>query len=576
MAASTDDNDNKCFLQDIADAYDHIRQIYEIYSSSFSYPCDHNITIHDLNTVAGVQSYLGRLSNGHGPLFPYQTHVCSLYEGYPVYDSTLYISLPALTSREINDFLNGYAETVPHIYHDDIAILIQALRDNLWINRGSGGGCYLLDNGMRATIKFSKIHNYNKRVKSGRLQADELVLRQALIQKRQQLEAEKQEKERRQKEDEARILRERLAEEQREREQQRKLDEEARLLRESLAKEQRERQMMLQQQQEYRYALATKCVNKLKTQIATPDSKESAEILRIILETNLRRYSGDNTVSIHIFGSFASGLCSITSDVDFTVYNFARHYKNPIEELAKALRWSKCQSVTTIANARVPIVSFKAQTFDCDMNIDQPMGVLNSKLIATYSKIDNRFVQLWFGVRHLAKKHGILSGSTGYLSSYALVMMLIVFLQDVTKPPMLPKLQQREPRQMVAYSLEGHDCSFDRGWSNYRTFASRNTKSTGELFIDFCRFYGFQFNYATQEVNPRFGAIQPRSFSPPQHNSTGSQPKVWSMCILDPFVCGRNVAGNCRNRNVVQIQQCFQTAYKALIAGNPESAFKTK
>ncbi|KAF9134880.1 hypothetical protein BGW39_005595 [Mortierella sp. 14UC] len=239
MADKVVDNDNKCFLHDIADAYGHIRQMYQVNSGLFSYPCDHNIDWPVSNPISTASPM------DTAPSFP-----------------TIPLSAPSIKATQATS---------------------------------------------------------------------------------------------------------------------------------TLAEKHRERQLM-QQQQEHRYALATKYVNKLKSQIGTPGHKESVEILRDILETNLRKYSGDDTVAIHLFGSFASGLCSITSDVDFTIYNFARHYRNPIEELAKALRWVRCQSVTTIANARVPIVSFRARAFDCDMSMDQPMGVLNSKLIATYSKIDDRFI----------------------------------------------------------------------------------------------------------------------------------------------------------------------------------------
>ncbi|KAF9144758.1 hypothetical protein BG015_012109 [Linnemannia schmuckeri] len=605
MASKVTDRQNRCSLQDIAEAYDHIRETYQHNSGCFNFPCDHNIYLYQLNTVDGLRTYLNRLDNGHGPLYPYQTFVQSWYVDSPADDD--FIFLPPLRPREIQDFLHQYAVTIPHTYHDDIAALIEAVREQVWRDGGSGGGHHVLDNGMRGATKFSKVHNANKRIKFGQLQADELATQRQRQQQQQQIEAEKQkqEQERKRQEEEARAYQEWLVEEQRLRlvkekrkqEQQLKLEEEARRLRERLAWEQalRERQLMmekerrrlseqlngerqkmqqLQDPEEFRKSAITRYANKLVTQRARPDQKISVEKLRTNLEMTLQHHSGDNNVKVNIFGSFASGLCSITSDVDFTVYNFARRYPDPIAELAKALRLAGYESVKAIANARVPIVSFKVWSFDCDISLDQPMGVINSKLIGTYRKIDDRFPSLWFAIKHLAKKHGILSGSTGFLSSYALTMMLIVFLQHVTSPPILPCLQQRERRQMVICEIDGHDFSFDRNWSNYQTFGGANTKSVGQLLLDFCEFYGCTFNYAIQEVNPCLGRIKARSYNPPPRSQKDKKPKDWPICILDPFITGRNVADNCRSSNVANIQKCFRDAFNALKIGDTDKAFK--
>lgn len=109
-----------------------------------------------------------------------------------------------------------------------------------------------------------------------------------------------------------------------------------------------------------------------------------------------------------------------------------------IHGLARILRATGYGPITTIANARVPII-FVEHNIHCDMSINQPIGVLNSQLIHAYQRIDSRSLGLWLGLRSLAERHNILGGNIGYLSSYALTIM-IVFLQDVTTPPILPKL----------------------------------------------------------------------------------------------------------------------------------------
>ncbi|KAK3822482.1 MAG: hypothetical protein JOS17DRAFT_777260 [Linnemannia elongata] len=559
MAGTVTDSHNRRSLEDLAHAYEHIRMAYEDHPKCFDFPCDHNIHLHKLNTVDGLRTYLNRLDNGHGPLYPYQTFVQSWCLGSPTDSDFIYLS--PLNGRQIQDFLNQYAVMIPHAYHDDIAVLIQVVRDEVWGDGGSGGGLCILENEMRAAVKFSRVHNANKRAKAGQLQADELAALQQRQQRQQQLEAEKEEQKRKHQEEEARILQEKLAKEKRQRERQ------------VMLKEQEERDR-LQDRTMDPFKTITEYLRKVDSLRATSSQKESVEALRKNLESVLRQHSGDQKVKVRVYGSFASGLCTVTSDVDFSVYNFAQYYTNPIQELASVFRSAGAQFVQAIANARVPIVSFKAQGFDVDTSLDQSMAVFNSKLIYTYTKIDGRFAQLWLAVRQIAKGHEILSGSTGFLSSFALIMMLIVFLQDVVSPPILPQLQQRQRSRMEERNIDGYVCSFDHNWDRYRIFSSSNKESVATLLIDFCRFYGFLFNYAMQEVNPCLGVIKSRSFDPPANSTTNKRPTDWPICIMDPFITGRNVAGNCRSNNVAVIQTCFRDAYRALAVGNVEMAFK--
>ncbi|KAG0058372.1 Zinc finger, CCHC domain-containing protein [Linnemannia elongata] len=245
-----------------------------------------------------------------------------------------------------------------------------------------------------------------------------------------------------------------------------------------------------------------------------------------------------------------------------------------IHGLAKILRAAGYGPITTIATARVPIISFVEHNIRCDMSINQPMGVLNSQLIHAYQRIDSRFLGLWFGLRLLAEKHGILGGNRGYLSSYALTMMLIVFLQDVTTPPILPRLQQQGADKMSASLVDGIHCAYDQKPRNYAALASKNTKSEGQLLTEFCQHFGYTFNYLKQEVNPRFGIIRNRSVATPARSKMDSRPKDWSICILDPFIPNRNVAGNCRHNHAADIQQAFRSAGDALKVCNIDKAFK--
>lgn len=139
-----------------------------------------------------------------------------------------------------------------------------------------------------------------------------------------------------------------------------------------------------------------------------------------------------------------------------------------------------CEQVVTIGNARVPIFTFfdALSKTHCDISLIQPLGEMNSKLIKTYSQIDHRFRPLCFAVRQIVKRHNILSGPKGYLSSYCLLLMVITRLQTKTIP-LLPVLQDQ--RNMVEGTVEGWDRSYDWSWSNYRRFGDENMETVVDL-----------------------------------------------------------------------------------------------
>ncbi|KAG0276271.1 Terminal uridylyltransferase 4 [Linnemannia exigua] len=532
-------------------------------------PVDSYISKNSLYTPDGITMYINTTRRHTFSIFPYPLTVRTKNTSYHLVGinqkgviRTDFVSLPKLSGRDQQDFLDDYAAIIPSNYHDDFATVIQHLRDNCWIHGGSGGRTRLLANGLEGVTKFSKKHNDKKRLVITHILPGELERRRAFsrqleinaaVRQKQDFtrpDAQKPEQNRKQPQDDINILEKRL---------------------DAMRLEVEERQQLKERQEmearAQRIASITRYMITLQTsQMPTDDIINSVQDLRQALQAGLRRYTGRENVTVHLLGSFESGLASKTSDADFTAYNFfsPNSRGNSIAELANALRW-----------AGLPIVSFTAGKFQCDMSMDQHMGVINSKLIATYRKIDNRFLTLWFTIRLIAKKHEILSGSTRYLSSYALAMMLIVFLQDVCNPPILPRLQQQNRRQMLRRMIDGYDCSFDHNWSNHQKFGGANTTSVGQLLIDFCRFYGYTFKYATEELNPCLGVVKSRSFNPPPRSPADRRPKDWAMCVLDPFIAGRNVAGNSQKHHVAKIQKCFQEyAFGEVDVGDLKKAFE--
>ncbi|KAG0204574.1 hypothetical protein BGX28_003545 [Mortierella sp. GBA30] len=287
------------------------------------------------------------------------------------------------------------------------------------------------------------------------------------------------------------------------------------------------------------------------------------------VERNLREHFLGLDLRLQVLGSFASGLSTQTSDVDATlILTGTSDNKITVMALAKLFRKLCYSKVSVIPSARVPIVTIWEfeKNISCDISINAPLGVINSKLIHTYQQIDSRVRTVWFALKHLAKIFGILSARDGFLSPYALTLMLITFLQTRT-PPLLPRLQQQPDQRMQGMTIPPHDCLFDHDWSGHVKDAQQNKETPAKLLMDFLRFFGHEFDYTTQQVTPKLGKIREHPNGHKKFRRRGKNKRAdeeMIVCVMDPFMEDRNVADMCRGENARLVKKCFQSAHRAL------------
>lgn len=67
----------------------------------------------------------------------------------------------------------------------------------------------------------------------------------------------------------------------------------------------------------------------------------------------------------------------------------------------------------------------KPFNMNCDISINNPLGVANSKLIRLYCEYDERCYLMMVYIRYLLKQAGVSDAAFGYLSSYAINLMVI-------------------------------------------------------------------------------------------------------------------------------------------------------
>ena len=122
---------------------------------------------------------------------------------------------------------------------------------------------------------------------------------------------------------------------------------------------------------------------------------------------------------------------------------------------------------------------------DCDINLNNHIGIRNTHLLKAYSDLDWRVKPLVLIIKHWAKFHDINDASQKTLSSYSYALMTIFYLQTKCNPPLLPVLQKLHPDKFNTRTdirtLRLNESSFN--------WVSANKQSLGDLLIGFLEYY---------------------------------------------------------------------------------------
>ncbi|KAK3595178.1 hypothetical protein CHS0354_002779 [Potamilus streckersoni] len=246
---------------------------------------------------------------------------------------------------------------------------------------------------------------------------------------------------------------------------------------------------------------------------------------------------------LYIVGSSMTGFSTIKSDVDLCLMVSPQDIDQKKEAtvilniIQQALR--KCNFVkrSLVIRAKVPILKFwEVKTeFECDLNINNAVGIRNTHLLRYYCSLDWRVGPLVLYVKYWARYHDINDASKSTVSSYSLCLMVIHYLQAVANPPVVPCLQKMFPR-LFCPSIPLKDLKMNLNVS----FASENTESLGDLFLGFLKYYACDFNFLTQVISVRLGKTMPISYI-----LRNSNPGQWKcLCIEEPFDLS-NTARSC-------------------------------
>lgn len=367
---------NQLSCVEIAEAFAHVRQIFESIDAG-EFDNAHSVSFirqRRLDTPQGVIDYLTFFSPSTSTKLP--TSTSRQREYYFPYSIDLHLAndkicgglgylsdmeehhihVRQLTVSEMRMFLRFYAESIPSRFHDDLAMLTHELRLDVWYRTTPRSVC-CLPNGMEAVTKLTKEYNAGKRAVAGLSLMDEPNqlpptdhrLKTETWKRNATDRALENELGDGSKDDLEDVLWDglfgilkyfKVT-----------TDEEADKYRQQL------RQVQEAEKLAQRNTAITEHMDKLRaTKAATPHRKNEVQAIRQAVERRLREHYRENNIEVHLFGSFASGLCSMSSDADMTVYNLrvGTPYSPPIVELANALRRIGYQRVTSIPHAEFP------------------------------------------------------------------------------------------------------------------------------------------------------------------------------------------------------------------------------
>ncbi|XP_065059780.1 poly(A) RNA polymerase GLD2-like [Rhopilema esculentum] len=268
--------------------------------------------------------------------------------------------------------------------------------------------------------------------------------------------------------------------------------------------------------------------------------------------------------SLHLVGSSCNGFASQSSDADFCLMlthwrhvdqRFeAVHYLRTLHRLLKHFPYIR---ELQVIRAKVPILKFKdsVSACECDININNSVGIRNTHLLRTYSRVDKRVRPLIVVVKRWANLQGINNAHQGTLSSYSLVLMVIHYLQAGTKIPVIPSLQQQYP-DYFRQDLNLDYLPMFEPADMIPCNRSANKQTVGELFEGFLDYYANNFRWDFLAVSVRLGRATPKALSP------GAREKP--IFIEEPFDLTNTARSVHCQRNFDKIRFQFKKAHQLM------------
>ncbi|XP_033474392.1 poly(A) RNA polymerase GLD2 [Epinephelus lanceolatus] len=253
------------------------------------------------------------------------------------------------------------------------------------------------------------------------------------------------------------------------------------------------------------------------------------EMCRVQLQSDIQSVFA--VARLYLTGSSMNGLGCRSSDADLCLVldgnkrPEAIHALSVLQRLFKLFKSLPYVERTQLIRAKVPILRFreKGSELEFDLNVNNTVGIRNTFLLRSYAYADLRVRPMILVIKKWARHNQINDASKGTLSSYALVLMVLHYLQTL-KEPVLPSLQRDYP-----------DCFYPlldinvvpEGPKHIPPYNSKNQSSLGELLLGFLKYYATDFRWDKQVISVREAKALPKT------NILAWRNKY--ICVEEPF-----------------------------------------
>ncbi|KAG0347881.1 hypothetical protein BG004_006677 [Podila humilis] len=235
----------------------------------------------------------------------------------------------------------------------------------------------------------------------------------------------------------------------------------------------------------------------------------------------------------------------------------------PTEE-SHERRTKLIQKIENILKTEWPGQDIQAHPFgflSCDMNINTPLGLMNTKMIKTYVSIDPRVRPFAMIIKHWARRRVLNDAANGgTISTYTWICIVINFLQ-MRSPPILPALHKMphtlSPDNQV---INGNNTSFCDDLSQLEGFGFANKETLGGLLYAFFRRFAIEFDYDNHVISVREGCYLTKESK--GWHIPGKQYKL--ICVEEPFDTTRNLGNSSDMTSSKGLKEEFRRALDIL------------
>lgn len=216
-----------------------------------------------------------------------------------------------------------------------------------------------------------------------------------------------------------------------------------------------------------------------------------------------------------------------------------------------------------------------------DINFSDSYGILNSPIVARILMFDSRIYVLAKIIKYWTKVHDC--AGKNRISNYAIVHMLIYYLQQLTVPILPPIIEFQ--RRVPPYFVNGYNFAFDDRLTNQ----TMNQSRCSDLLMGFFKFYS-NFDFDSQVICPLFGKafrkVDIADKKLPEfrryHEMLQLNPNLSSLqfnkciCIQDPFEITHSIPGLIATLEFQKIRWRFEYAAEIMETELKSSGESTK